>query len=212
MCNSILRPDWWHCTFLSLSHTLSHTRTSLPTTIRLHSTRRFALVDLQLHLLRLYLSTITPSMAEGWLQRTESLQWWAMVRIHFVFYKNWEASSPFTGSNRDFQFCIVTIGLSGSHLVMFIACVSFTTGKPYIIAVHPSEGWTTGGTKVCIVGMNFYEGVEVVFGTLPASSEVILTFFCYFQCHILSLMPMSWSQNYTLILLADYYVLLMFST
>ena len=46
-------------------------------------------------------------------------------------------------------------------------------GKPYIIAVHPSEGWTTGGTKLCIVGMNFYEGVEVVFGTLPASSEVL---------------------------------------
>ncbi len=45
-------------------------------------------------------------------------------------------------------------------------------GKPYIIAVHPPEGWITGGTKVCIVGMNFYEGVEVVFGTLPASSEV----------------------------------------
>lgn len=50
--------------------------------------------------------------------------------------------------------------------------MDFAAGKPYIIAVHPSEGWTTGGTKLCIVGMNFYEGVEVVFGTLPASSEV----------------------------------------
>lgn len=46
------------------------------------------------------------------------------------------------------------------------------TGKPYIIAVYPTEGWTTGGTRLCIVGMNFYEGVEVVFGTLPATSEV----------------------------------------
>jgi len=45
-------------------------------------------------------------------------------------------------------------------------------GKPYIITVYPSEGWTTGGTKACIVGMNFYEGIEVVFGTLPASCEV----------------------------------------
>ena len=45
-------------------------------------------------------------------------------------------------------------------------------GKPYIIAVYPHEGWTTGGTRVCIVGMNFYEGVEVVFGTLAASAEV----------------------------------------
>lgn len=49
----------------------------------------------------------------------------------------------------------------------------WVAGKPYIIAVHPSEGWITGGTKVCIVGMNFYEGVEVVFGTLPATSEVL---------------------------------------
>ena len=45
-------------------------------------------------------------------------------------------------------------------------------GKPFIIAVYPHEGWTSGGTRVCIVGMNFYEGVEVVFGTLSASAEV----------------------------------------
>ena len=63
----------------------------------------------------------------------------------------------------------VTIAFKlSSDVVVFC----YVTGKPYIIAVHPSEGWATGGTKVCIVGMNFYEGVEVVFGTLPASSEV----------------------------------------
>ena len=48
----------------------------------------------------------------------------------------------------------------------------FLLGKPYIIAVYPHEGWTSGGARVCIVGMNFYEGVEVVFGTLAASAEV----------------------------------------
>ena len=47
-----------------------------------------------------------------------------------------------------------------------------TAGKPYIISVYPSEGWTTGGAKVCIVGTNFLEGVDVVFGTLQASAEV----------------------------------------
>eukprot|EP00731_Ephydatia_muelleri_P020397 Em0013g124a len=46
-------------------------------------------------------------------------------------------------------------------------------GKPYIIAASPSEGWISGGTRVCIVGMNFFEGLEVVFGTLPASCEVL---------------------------------------
>ena len=48
----------------------------------------------------------------------------------------------------------------------------YPSGKPYIIAVYPHEGWTTGGTRVCIVGMNFYEGVEVVFGTLSSRAEV----------------------------------------
>lgn len=47
-----------------------------------------------------------------------------------------------------------------------------TTGKPYITSVYPTEGWTSGGTRVCIVGMNFFEGIEVVFGTLQASAEV----------------------------------------
>jgi len=47
-------------------------------------------------------------------------------------------------------------------------------GKPYIITVYPSEGWTTGGTKVCIVRINFYEGIEVVFVTLPAICEVCI--------------------------------------
>lgn len=46
-------------------------------------------------------------------------------------------------------------------------------GKPYIISVYPNEGWMSGGTKVCIVGMNFFEGIEVVFGTLPANCEVL---------------------------------------
>ena len=50
--------------------------------------------------------------------------------------------------------------------------VPSAAGKPYIVAVYPSEGWTTGGTRLCIVGMNFCEGVEVVFGTLPAPCEV----------------------------------------
>ena len=46
------------------------------------------------------------------------------------------------------------------------------TGKPYITSVYPTEGWTSGGTRVCIVGMNFFEGIEVVFGTLQATAEV----------------------------------------
>jgi len=55
---------------------------------------------------------------------------------------------------------------------MYNSMFCVRAGKPYIITVYPAEGMTTGGTRLCIVGMNFYEGVEVVFGTLPASSEV----------------------------------------
>ena len=52
-------------------------------------------------------------------------------------------------------------------------CVAFTAaGKPYITSVYPTEGWTSGGARVCIVGMNFFDGIEVVFGTLQASAEV----------------------------------------
>ena len=61
-----------------------------------------------------------------------------------------------------------------SHLVRVLGFDHkfLITGKPYITSVYPTEGWTSGGTKVCIVGMNFFEGLEVVFGTLQASAEV----------------------------------------
>lgn len=62
--------------------------------------------------------------------------------------------------------------LSRQPLYMYHLSPFLPSGKPYIIAVYPHEGWTSGGTRVCIVGMNFYEGVEVVFGTLSASAEV----------------------------------------
>ena len=53
-----------------------------------------------------------------------------------------------------------------------VQLVVSAAGKPYITSVYPTEGWTSGGTRVCIVGMNFFEGIEVVFGTLQASAEV----------------------------------------
>lgn len=43
---------------------------------------------------------------------------------------------------------------------------------PCIKAISPSEGWTAGGSTVIIVGDNFFDGLQVVFGTMLVWSEV----------------------------------------
>lgn len=43
---------------------------------------------------------------------------------------------------------------------------------PCIKAISPSEGWTTGGAMVIIIGDNFFDGLQVVFGTMLVWSEV----------------------------------------
>ena len=44
---------------------------------------------------------------------------------------------------------------------------------PQIKAVSPSEGWTAGGQSVVIIGENFFDGLQVIFGTIPVWSELI---------------------------------------
>lgn len=44
---------------------------------------------------------------------------------------------------------------------------------PCIKAISPSEGWTIGGAQVIIVGDNFFDGLQVVFGTMLVWSELI---------------------------------------
>ncbi|CAB4060729.1 EBF [Lepeophtheirus salmonis] len=44
---------------------------------------------------------------------------------------------------------------------------------PCIKAVSPSEGWTSGGSTVIIIGENFFDGLQVVFGTMLVWSELI---------------------------------------
>ncbi|KAJ1059259.1 hypothetical protein K5549_008060 [Capra hircus] len=45
---------------------------------------------------------------------------------------------------------------------------------PCIKAISPSEGWTTGGAMVIIIGDNFFDGLQVVFGTMLVWSEEML--------------------------------------
>ncbi|KAG8244123.1 Transcription factor [Homalodisca vitripennis] len=44
---------------------------------------------------------------------------------------------------------------------------------PCIKAISPSEGWTSGGSTVIIIGDNFFDGLQVVFGTMLVWSEFI---------------------------------------
>jgi hypothetical protein len=43
---------------------------------------------------------------------------------------------------------------------------------PCIKAISPSEGWTSGGSIVIIIGDNFFDGLQVVFGSMLVWSEV----------------------------------------
>ncbi|XP_058605078.1 transcription factor COE3 isoform X1 [Onychostoma macrolepis] len=44
---------------------------------------------------------------------------------------------------------------------------------PCIKAISPSEGWTSGGASVIIIGDQFFDGLQVVFGTVMVWCEVI---------------------------------------
>ncbi|XP_054167120.1 transcription factor collier-like isoform X2 [Oppia nitens] len=44
---------------------------------------------------------------------------------------------------------------------------------PCIKAISPTEGWTTGGSTVIIIGDNFFDGLQVVFGTMLVWSEFV---------------------------------------
>jgi len=44
---------------------------------------------------------------------------------------------------------------------------------PRIIAISPSEGWIMGGQTIVVIGDNFREGLQVIFGSFPVLSQVI---------------------------------------
>ena len=52
------------------------------------------------------------------------------------------------------------------------AAVPFTA-TPCIKAILPAEGWTHGGSQVVIVGDNFFDGLQVVFGSMIVWSELV---------------------------------------
>ena len=70
-----------------------------------------------------------------------------------------------------------TTGGSTTVIIKAMICPSegWTTGGSTVVIkamICPSEGWTTGGSTVIIVGDNFFDGLQVVFGTMLVWSEV----------------------------------------
>ena len=53
-----------------------------------------------------------------------------------------------------------------------VIVVSFVAATPTIKAICPSEGWTSGGTSIIVIGDHFFDGVQVVFGSMLVWSEV----------------------------------------
>ncbi|UYV62416.1 EBF2 [Cordylochernes scorpioides] len=64
--------------------------------------------------------------------------------------------------------------LAAAHQTVLNAAVMCTVpsaASPCIKAISPSEGWTNGGSTVIIIGDNFFDGLQVVFGTMLVWSE-----------------------------------------
>ena len=57
-----------------------------------------------------------------------------------------------------------------TNIFYFVLCF---IAYPSIKAICPNEGWTTGGTNVLVIGDNFFDGLQVVFGSLIVWSEVM---------------------------------------
>ncbi|XP_074173550.1 transcription factor COE4 isoform X4 [Rhinolophus sinicus] len=56
-------------------------------------------------------------------------------------------------------------------LTQLLSCLPAAT--PCIKAISPGEGWTTGGATVIVIGDNFFDGLQVVFGNVLVWSELI---------------------------------------
>lgn len=64
----------------------------------------------------------------------------------------------------------LSLHLGASPLTWVLSYLPAAT--PCIKAISPGEGWTTGGATVIIIGDNFFDGLQVVFGNVLLWSEV----------------------------------------
>ena len=53
-----------------------------------------------------------------------------------------------------------------TYLCIHITGLYPASAVPCIKAISPSEGWTTGGSTVIIIGDNFFDGLQVKYQTI----------------------------------------------
>ncbi|CAJ0574842.1 unnamed protein product, partial [Mesorhabditis spiculigera] len=54
-----------------------------------------------------------------------------------------------------------------------IADMSMGAASPVIKAIVPAEGWVQGGTQVVLIGENFFDGLQVAFGSTTVWSDAV---------------------------------------
>lgn len=59
------------------------------------------------------------------------------------------------------------------HSFISILAIYPGAATPVIKALSPTEGWTSGGQTVIIIGENFFEGLQALFGTTSVWCELI---------------------------------------
>ena len=63
-------------------------------------------------------------------------------------------------------------GCNNHHIFSHPSPTAPFAAAPCIKALSPSEGWTSGGTGVVLLGDNFFDGLQVVFGNVTVWAEV----------------------------------------
>ena len=53
---------------------------------------------------------------------------------------------------------------------------------PRMAAISPSEGWTMGGQTIVVIGENFRPGLQVIFGAVPVTTQLISSHAVRVQC------------------------------
>ena len=62
-------------------------------------------------------------------------------------------------------------------LLLILTGLYPASAVPCIKAISPSEGWTTGGSTVIIIGDNFFDGLQVLYQMKPKTSKIIMKLF-----------------------------------
>ena len=69
---------------------------------------------------------------------------------------------------------MITAAIAAAVLHTYLTGLYPASAVPCIKAISPSEGWTTGGSTVIIIGDNFFDGLQVLYQMKKRRSGGIL--------------------------------------